>query len=133
MSVSRTVSNGRSFTAAQRRAIVRGFCPCCKSEKARELDHIQPLIWGGTSNDDNAMALCSRCHFEKSRAEQAIQTAAQAERHVAKWHKIAFTAGGTRRQPLPDRNTPEAALARKIARAKRNGNHKLAAALRRSK
>jgi len=44
---------------------------------------------------------------------------------------MTFTAGGKRRQIVPGRDTDAAQWARKIGRAKRQGNHKLAAKLRR--
>ena len=77
MSQTRTVSNGRDFTASIKSAIIGGgkFCVCCKRERATQVDHIHALQFGGSSDIDNATALCGRCHFEKSRAEANANTA----------------------------------------------------------
>ncbi len=131
MSINRTVTNGRNFTAAIKREVLTGFCVCCKREKATQLDHCQALQFGGTSDIDNATALCGRCHFEKTRAESAVKTAADAEKIIKRFSKMTFTAGGKRRQIVPGRDSEAAKWARKIGRAKRQGNHKLAAKLRR--
>ena len=131
MSINRTVTNGRNFTAAIKRVVLTGFCVCCKREKATQLDHCQALQFGGTSDIDNATALCGRCHFEKTRAESAVKTAADAEKIIKRFSKMTFTAGGKRRTIKPGRDTDAAKWARKIGRAKRQGNHKLAAKLRR--
>ena len=133
MSQSRTVSNGRDFSQAIKRAIIGGgkFCVCCKRERATQVDHIHALQFGGSSDIDNATALCGRCHFEKSRAEANADTAQQVERIVRKFQKLTFTPGGKRRTIKPGRDTEAAQWARKILRAKRQGNHKLAAKLRR--
>ena len=133
MSQPRTVSNGRDFSQAIKRAILGGgkFCVCCKRERATQGDHCHALQFGGSSDIDNATALCGRCHFEKSRAEANAQNAAQIERIVRKFQKLTFTAGGKRRTIKPGRDTDAAQWARKILRAKRQGNHKLAAKLRR--
>ena len=78
MSITRTVSNGRDFSQAIKRAILGGgkFCVCCKRERATQVDHIHALQFGGSSDIDNATALCGRCHFDKTRAEAAADTAA---------------------------------------------------------
>ena len=132
MSISRTVSNGRKFSQAIHGAILGGaFCVCCKRERATQLDHCQALQFGGSSDIDNATALCGRCHFDKSRAEANAQNATQIERIVKRFQKLTFTAGGKRRTIKPARDTGAAQWARKIGRAKRQGNHKLAAKLRR--
>ena len=133
MSITRTVSNGRDFTASIKRAVIGGgvFCVCCKRERATQVDHIHALQFGGSSDIDNAAALCGRCHFEKTRSEAAADTAAQIERIVRKFQKLTFTAGGKRRTIKPGRDSEAAQWARKISRAKRQGNHKLAAKLRR--
>ena len=135
MSQPRTVSNGRDFSQAIKRAILGGgkFCVCCKRERATQVDHCHALQFGGASDIDNATALCGRCHFEKSRAEANAQYAAHIERIVRKFQKLTFTAGGKRRTIKPGRDTDAAQWARKILRAKRQGNHKLAAKLRRTK
>ena len=133
MSQSRTVSNGRQFNQAIHDAVLGdgAFCVCCKRERATQLDHCQALQFGGSSDIDNATALCGRCHFDKSRAEANAQNATQIERIVKRFQKLTFTAGGKRRTIKPGRDTEAAQWARKIGRAKRQGNHKLAAKLRR--
>ena len=133
MSQTRTVSNGRDFTASIKSAIIGGgkFCVCCKRERATQVDHIHALQFGGSSDIDNATALCGRCHFEKSRAEAKVQNAEQAARIIKRFQKLTFTPGGKRRTIKPGRDTEAAQWARKILRAKRQGNHKLAAKLRR--
>jgi hypothetical protein len=133
MSQARTVSNGRDFTASIKRAIIGSgvFCVCCKRERATQVDHIHALQFGGSSDIDNATALCGRCHFEKSRTEANANTAQQVERIVRKFQKLTFTASGKRRAIKPGRDSEAAQWARKIGRAKRQGNHKLAAKLRR--
>ena len=132
MSIKRTVSNGRDFSQSVKSAILGGgkFCVCCKRERATQVDHIHALQFGGSSDIDNATALCGRCHFEKSRAEANANTAAQVERIIKRFQKLTFTPGGKRRTIKPGRDTEAAQWARKI-RAKRQGNHKLAAKLRR--
>ena len=133
MSQSRTVSNGRQFSQAIHDTVLGNgaFCVCCKRERATQLDHCQALQFGGSSDVDNATALCGRCHFEKSRAEANVKTIVQAVRIVKRFQKLIFTAGGKRRTIKPARDTDAAQWARKIGRAKRQGNHKLAAKLRR--
>ena len=133
MSLSRTVSNGRQFSQAIHDTVLGNgaFCVCCKRERATQLDHCQALQFGGSSDIDNATALCGRCHFEKSRAEANVKTIVQAVRIVKRFQKLTFTAGGKRRTIKPARDTDAAQWARKIGRAKRQGNHKLAAKLRR--
>ena len=133
MSQTRTVSNGRDFSQSIKSAIIGGgkFCVCCKRERATQVDHIHALQFGGSRDMDNATALCGRCHFEKSRAEANANTAQQVERIIKRFQKLTFTPGGKRRTIKPGRDTEAAQWARKIARAKRQGNHKLAAKLRR--
>ena len=133
MSISRTVSNGRDFTAAIKREVLKGFCVCCKKEKATQVDHCHALQFGGSSDIDNATALCGRCHFDKSRAEAWARTAQDVGRIIARFTKMTFTAGGKRRVIVPGRDSEAAKMARKIFRAKMQKNHKLGAKLRRAK
>ncbi len=133
MSISRTVSNGRDFTAAIKREVLNGFCVCCKKEKATQVDHCHALQFGGTSDIDNATALCGRCHFDKSRAEASAKDAQAIEKIIKRFSKMTFTAGGKRREIVPGRDSEAAKMARKIFRAKMQKNHKLAAKLRRAK
>ena len=133
MSISRTVSNGRDFSAAIKREVLKGFCVCCKKEKATQVDHCHALQFGGSSDIDNATALCGRCHFEKTRAEANAKDAQAVEKIIKRFSKMTFTAGGKRRVIVPSRDSEAAKMARKIFRAKMQKNHKLAAKLRRAK
>ena len=121
MSIKRTVSNGRDFSQSIKSAILGGgkFCVCCKRERATQVDHIHALQFGGSSDIDNATALCGRCHFEKSRAEAKVQNAEQAARIIKRFQKLTSTPGGKRRTIKPGRDTEAAQWARKILRAKR--------------
>ena len=133
MSISRTVTNGRDFTSAIKREVLGGFCVCCKREKATQVDHCHALQFGGTSDIDNATALCGRCHFDKSRAEANAKDAQAIEKIIKRFSKMTFTAGGKRRVIMPGRDSEAAKMARKIFRAKMQKNHKLGAKLRRAK
>ena len=82
MSISRTVTNGRDFTSAIKREVLGGFCVCCKKEKATQVDHCHALQFGGSSDIDNATALCGRCHFDKSRAEANAKDAQAIEKII---------------------------------------------------
>ena len=133
MSISRTVTNGRDFTSAIKREVLKGFCVCCKKEKATQVDHCHALQFGGSSDIDNATALCGRCHFEKTRAEANAKDAQAIEKIIKRFSKMTFTAGGKRRVIMPGRDSEAAKMARKIFRAKMQKNHKLGAKLRRAK
>ena len=133
MSVSRTVTNGRDFPASVKREVLKGFCVCCKKEKATQVDHCHALQFGGSSDIDNATALCGRCHFDKSRAEASAKDAQAIEKIIKRFSKMTFTAGGKRRVIVPGRDSEAAKMARKIFRAKMQKNHKLGAKLRRAK
>ena len=133
MSISRTVTNGRDFPASVKREVLKGFCVCCKKEKATQVDHCHALQFGGSSDIDNATALCGRCHFDKSRAEANAKDAQAIEKIIKRFQKMTFTAGGKRRVIVPSRDSEAAKMARKIFRAKMQKNHKLAAKLRRAK
>ena len=133
MSISRTVSNGRDFPASVKREVLKGFCVCCKKEKATQVDHCHALQFGGSSDIDNATALCGRCHFEKTRAEANAKDAQAVEKIIKRFSKMTFTAGGKRRVIVPNRDSEAAKMARKIFRAKMQKNHKLGAKLRRAK
>ena len=133
MSISRTVTNGRDFTSAIKREVLKGFCVCCKKEKATQVDHCHALQFGGSSDIDNATALCGRCHFDKSRAEANAKDEQAIEKIIKRFSKMTFTAGGKRRVIMPGRDSEAAKMARKIFRAKMQKNHKLGAKLRRAK
>ena len=105
----------------------------CKKEKATQVDHCHALQFGGSSDIDNATALCGRCHFDKSRAEANAKDAQAIEKIIKRFSKMTFTAGGKRRVIMPGRDSEAAKMARKIFRAKMQKNHKLGAKLRRAK
>jgi len=39
-------------------------------EKTTQIDHIKPLMSGGTDTDDNVQGLCDDCHARKTRRER---------------------------------------------------------------
>lgn len=53
--------------AAKLFKLQRGMCPCCKKPlgKGYHLDHIVPLVRGGSNTDDNIQLLRSRCNVQK--------------------------------------------------------------------
>lgn len=62
--------------AARLRRLIRsdGGGPCARCRHVfeasdLEVDHIVPLIDGGTDYDDNVQALCIACHKQKTKAE----------------------------------------------------------------
>jgi 5-methylcytosine-specific restriction endonuclease McrA len=57
---------------AIRRKVLRnsgGVCGACGKDGAVEVDHIIPRHLGGSSEPDNLMAVCRKCHGRKSSAE----------------------------------------------------------------
>lgn len=71
----------RGYGAAWRRIRERilkrdkGLCRSCAAigliRQATEVDHIVRKKDGGTDNDNNLQSLCSTCHKDKTRAENA--------------------------------------------------------------
>jgi hypothetical protein len=47
----------------------RGMCPCCKKPLGKDfhLDHIIPLIEGGTNKDSNMQLLRAKCNLQKNK------------------------------------------------------------------
>ena len=61
-------SNGGSYDLADWQALVRmaeGKCLCCGKKRKLELDHIKPVMEGGTSNLENLQPLCRWCNASK--------------------------------------------------------------------
>lgn len=44
---------------------------------ATELDHIKPLVHGGTNDDENMQGLCKDCHAAKTAADLGYRERAQ--------------------------------------------------------
>lgn len=64
----RIAGNGGSYTADEWQALVEhcgGFCQCCGEETELTVDHIIPVVKGGTSNIDNLQPLCLPCNSSK--------------------------------------------------------------------
>lgn len=118
----RTIKNGRDFSQAVKNVAISTskFCVRCKQEKPTEVDHIRPLHWGGKSIWQNAGAICGRCHFLKSRAEQNVNDTSDQDAHVAKWLKVHFDAKGMRRTVTEKMVRRNAATAKRIHKAKMN-------------
>ncbi len=120
--MTRTIENGRDFSQSVKDVALSTskFCIRCKQEKSTQVDHIRPLHWGGKSIWQNAGAICGRCHFLKSRAEQNVKDTSEQDAHVAKWLKVHFDANGMRRivtEKMVQRNK---ATAKRVHKAKMN-------------
>ena len=66
--------NSRVWERLRRRALDRDGWTCqnssCSKSAGRfEVDHVIPLIHGGTSELSNLQVLCRSCHFSKTRTE----------------------------------------------------------------
>lgn len=64
----RQTGNGGFFTAADIAAIYQrqqGRCAACPSINDLEIDHILPVVLGGTSNPSNLQLLCLPCNRSK--------------------------------------------------------------------
>jgi 5-methylcytosine-specific restriction protein A len=75
-------SNARGYTRRWRklRNIIlnrQPFCVHCLNDGrhtvATEVDHIIPVSYGGTNDDDNLQSLCKPCHSSKTGGEAAAQ------------------------------------------------------------
>ena len=69
------VVNRAKFTSGQREEIKNeqaSKCIICQEvlKEKYHIDHIKPLVCGGTNERDNLQALCVSCHIEKSRDEK---------------------------------------------------------------
>lgn len=60
---------GQDFTKAQRRRLLGESCRRCGSSDRLELDHILPIMAGGTNADQNAQTLCWRCNSRKRQSD----------------------------------------------------------------
>ena len=45
------------------------ICQVCKRAVARDVDHIEPLAWGGADTIDNMQAICQPCHAKKTKEQ----------------------------------------------------------------
>lgn len=53
-----------------------GRCKACDvvvALTAAHMDHVQPLVDGGSTDDGNVQVLCRPCHAEKTAAERAAR------------------------------------------------------------
>lgn len=66
----RVAENGGSFTADDIEAIFKrqgGVCSACGSQHRLEVDHILPVVLGGSSDPSNLQLLCLPCNRSKGR------------------------------------------------------------------
>lgn len=124
----RRVSMGTDFANGVKRAWRGHVCPNCKAEMVEEIDHIQPLVHGGNSNEENSLGLCRSCHGKKTYAENYIYNARDARAHIKAWGALRET-----RLTGADIGPDNLKLLRKIERAKRQNNLELARRLRKEK
>ena len=52
-------------TDIRRRVLSSGICAICGSSNSPEIDHIIPVIRGGTDDEINLRRLCKPCNLEK--------------------------------------------------------------------
>lgn len=69
---------GRKLTEWRRRILDREpLCRHCKEQgrvtEAEEVDHIQPLEYGGTYADENVCPLCIPCHKAKTAKDRGYK------------------------------------------------------------
>lgn len=86
MSKNHDTLDRRLWEAVRRRTLARDNMRCrnCGKYGRLEVDHILPLEDGGAPYDEsNLQALCRRCHFAKTRAENLARNPQYAAR--AKW------------------------------------------------
>lgn len=65
-------NGGKVFTKAKRKRILErdGYaCVFCKGTASLTIDHITPLIDGGSHHNDNLRTLCQTCHRRHDTAE----------------------------------------------------------------
>lgn len=58
------IKRQRAIPAAVRRAVLAAPCAYCGDE-ATAVDHIIPIVQGGTRDRDNLAPACSSCNFDK--------------------------------------------------------------------
>ena len=75
--VKRRVSLGTAFTKETRKImtnrLVGKTCQNCPARTAKHLDHLLGLQFGGTSEIENALFLCTKCHAAKSKSENWME------------------------------------------------------------
>lgn len=124
----RRVSFGTDFSNSVKRAWRGHVCPNCEAEMVEEVDHIQPLAFGGNSEEENSLGLCKSCHGKKSYAENFIATARDARAHIKAWGALRET-----RLTGADISESNRGLLKRIGRAKRQNNLELVRRLRKEK
>lgn len=65
---SRIVGNGGTFTLKDIQTLhehQRGRCAVCPSMKSLEIDHVHPIVLGGSSDPSNLQLLCLPCNRSK--------------------------------------------------------------------
>jgi 5-methylcytosine-specific restriction endonuclease McrA len=76
----RETQNGGSFTDTDidaMRAKQNGKCNACKKERKLEVDHIVPVVNGGSNDPSNLQLLCARCNKSKGRRDYDVWLAEQ--------------------------------------------------------
>ena len=67
----REMSGGRLSRNIVKRLLLlqKGLCPCCRKPLGDKyhLDHIVPLVMGGSNTDDNVQLLRAECNLQKGR------------------------------------------------------------------
>ena len=83
-SLRRARTNGGNWPIRRQR--VRTEEPCCRccGAPSREVDHIVPLQFGGTSERENLQALCSVCHKKKTAHECRLVTLSEIVRRFGR-------------------------------------------------
>lgn len=64
----RKISNGGNYTPFEWKSLCCSFgnrCACCGKESKLTVDHVIPLIKGGTNSIDNIQPLCQSCNSKK--------------------------------------------------------------------
>lgn len=56
---------GQDFTKSQRKRLLAKHCRKCGAGESLALDHIVPIMAGGTNSDANAQTLCRKCNGKK--------------------------------------------------------------------
>jgi 5-methylcytosine-specific restriction endonuclease McrA len=61
-------ANGGSYTIAEWRALCARYdyrCLCCGEQKPLTVDHVIPVVGGGSNNIENLQPLCAVCNIRK--------------------------------------------------------------------
>lgn len=49
----------------RKKVLSAGYCAFCKSKKNLTVDHIKPVVWGGSNDIKNLQCLCWSCNLKK--------------------------------------------------------------------